>query len=170
MLRLTSHGRMQSVSKEAFPLLSREVLGAAVRDPGPPQARPDADGVGGAGPRLPGLGEGVIVQEPAAVHHAPHPHVAAEAAHQVRDVVQVDQDPGAPGAAAHQVQLPPTAQLLPAEELPDHLGQDLRPEEGELGPGLGVGPGGARPGVGGAVGHQHVVSFGKVGILLSVTR
>ena len=169
MLKLTSHSRMQSVSKEAFPLVSREVLGAAIRDPGLPQPRPDTDCVGGTGSRLPGLGEGVIVQEPAAVHDTPHPHVAAEAAHQVRDVVQVDQDPGAPGAAAHQVQLPPTAKLLPAKELPDHLSQDLSPEEGELGPGLGVGPGGARPGVGGAVGHQHVVSLSKVGVLLSVT-
>ena len=141
--KLTSHGRIKSVSKEAFPLVPGEVLGAAVRDPGLPQMRSDADGAGRAGPRLPGLGERVIVQEPAAVHHAPHPHVAAEAPDQVRDVVQVDQDPSAPGAAAHQVQLPPAAELLPAEELPDHLGQDLRPEEGELGAGLGVGPGGA---------------------------
>ena len=166
----TFHCWIESVTKEALPLVAWEVLGAGVRDPCPPQARPSAHCGRGAGPRLPGLGEGVVVQEPAAVHDAPDPHVAAEAPHQVRDVVQVDQDPGAPGAAAHQVQLPPTAQLLPAEELPDHLGQDLRAEEGEPGPGLGVGRGGARPGVRGAVGHQHVVGVGKVGVLLSVTR
>ena len=69
-----------------------------------PQVSSDTHGVGRTESLLAGAGEGVVVEEPSAVHDAPHPHPAAQVADQVRYAVQVDKDSGASCTAAHQVQ------------------------------------------------------------------
>ena len=80
----TSDSWINSVTKEALPLVAREVLRAGVRHPSAPQLRARAHGGCGAagGALLARRREGVVVEEPAAVHHAAHPHRAAQARHQ----------------------------------------------------------------------------------------
>ena len=83
------------------------MLSTSIRYPSSPQVGPHTHGVcrtGGGGPLLPGPGEGVVVQEPSAVHDTADPHPASQVPHQVCHTVQVDKNSSASCTAAYQVQ------------------------------------------------------------------
>ena len=146
------------------------MLSTSIRYPRSPQVGPHTHCVcrtGGGGPLLPGPGEGVVVQEPSAVHDTSDPHPASQVPHQFGHTVQVDKNSSASCTAAYQVQFSTWCQLFPAKQFPDNLRQYLSSKEGEFVARLGSGC--SWPGVTGTIRNKNMVGVCKVRILFSVT-
>ena len=103
--------------------------------------------------------EGVVVEEPAAVHDAPDldPALGEHRGHGV----DVDEDAGAAGGGAGEEELLGEEQLLVLDQLANDFADDERSEEAGFLARI-RGNVSAGPGVGGAVGHVDVVGIGVV--------